>query len=70
MVYEPSNCAGPGSTHDHPPNAAASTAPLAESTATTCAPNTPVAPAGKISGLAGSTRPEIVPMCVVSDASG
>src|SRR5260370_19337480 len=68
-----SNCAGPGAVKHNPPIVAPITAPLAASTATTCAPKTPVTPggeAGSASGFAGKIFPLIDPLCNASPESG
>src|SRR6266481_4689557 len=52
---------------------AASTEPLASSTATTCAPKIPVTPggdAGRDSGFVGKIRPVITPTLTASAGSG
>src|SRR5262249_55198062 len=56
-----------------PPMVAPTTSPLAVSTATTCAPNTPLTPVGAIgsdNGFAANTRPRIEPACAESATSG
>src|SRR5260370_17040444 len=67
------NGAGPGAAHPHPPIVAPNAAPLVASTATTCAPKTPVTPggeAGSASGFAREIFPLIDPACNVSVGFG
>src|SRR5260370_20442849 len=66
-------CPGPGPAHPPPPIVAPNAAPLVASTATTCAPKTPVTPggeAGSASGFAREIFPLIDPACNVSVGFG